>query len=296
MSLNSSLQTLGQLMATNLQSKGVTANASDGLTTLANKILQVGPTPIGYNLELTSDKNTLSFYDHEYCVLTATLLDSNGNGVSGEEIVFKANGGLLNTVITGDNGVATVSYNSQGVGDVTITAECMNLVQTYSLEDCNYYNTAEVTQSSTNGSTIYDNNLSQSLPSKCEISFDLYSDNSKDNGEHRFFLLPKSQYSSGTTQPTNAIYVDALKTKMNIGKRESSTVGLYINLPYGSGSYRNFKIIKDGTDLTFYIDDNLIGTSTISWIGNHSDYCLSMMRWSTSGTSKIKNVKFKPLS
>ena len=107
MSLNSSLQTLGQLMATNLQSKGVTANASDGLTTLANKILQVGPTPIGYNLELTSDKNILSFYDHEYCVLTATLLDSNGNGVSGEEIVFKANGGLLNTVTS--NSFATLS-------------------------------------------------------------------------------------------------------------------------------------------------------------------------------------------
>ena len=253
-------------------------------------------TPVVSKILLTADKQVLSNYDNESCTLTATLLDSNGNGVSGEEIVFKANGGLLGTVITGDNGVATVSYNSQGVGDVTITAECMNLVQTYSLEDCNYYNTAEVTRSSTNGSTIYDNNLSQSLPSKCEISFDLYSDNSKDDGEHRFFLLPKSQYSSGTTQPTNAIYVDALKTKMNIGKRESSTVGLYTNLAYGSGSYRNFKIIKDGTDLTFYIDDNLIGTSTISWIGNHSDYCLSMMRWTTRGTSKIKNVKFKPLS
>lgn len=167
--------------------------------------------------------------------------------------------------------------------------------KTYDIQDCSYYNPAEVTRSSTNGSTIYDNSLSQALPSKCEISFDLYSDNSTDSGEHRFFLLPKSQYSSGTTQPTNAIYVDALKTKMNIGKRESSTAGLYPDLAYGSGSYRNFKIIKDGTDLTFYIGDNLIGTSTISWIGNHSDYCLSMMRWSTSGTSKIKNVKFKPL-
>ena len=165
----------------------------------------------------------------------------------------------------------------------------------YAIQDCSYYNTAEVTRSSTNGSTIYDNSLSQALPSKCEISFDLYSDNSSDSGEHRFFLLPKSQYSSSTTQPTNAIYVDALKTKINIGKRESSTVALYPNLAYGSGVYRNFKIIKDENDLTFYIDGDLIGTSNISWIGNHSDYCLSMMRWSTSGTSKIKNVKFKPL-
>ena len=248
------------------------------------------------SLVLQADKSILSHYDNDNCTLTATLYDNNNAPMGGLGVVFKNGDIVLATITTNNNGVATYTYNSQGVGDVTITAECMNLVQTYSIEDCNYYNTAEVTRSSTNGSTIYDNNLSQSLPSKCEISFDLYSDNSKDNGEHRFFLLPKSQYSSGTTQPTNAIYVDALKTKMNIGKRESSTVGLYINLPYGSGSYRNFKIIKDGTDLTFYIDDNLIGTSTISWIGNHSDYCLSMMRWSTSGTSKIKNVKFKPLS
>ena len=248
------------------------------------------------SLVLQADKSILSHYDNDNCTLTATLYDNNNTPMEGLGVVFKTGDIVLATITTNNNGVATYTYNSQGVRDVTITAECRNLVQTYSIEDCNYYNTAEVTRSSTNGSTIYDNNLSQSLPSKCEISFDLYSDNSKDDGEHRFFLLPKSQYSSGTTQPTNAIYVDALKTKMNIGKRESSTVGLYINLPYGSGSYRNFKIIKDGTDLTFYIDDNLIGTSTISWIGNHSDYCLSMMRWSTRGTSKIKNVKFKPLS
>ena len=247
------------------------------------------------SLVLQADKSILSHYDNDNCTLTATLYDNNNTPMEGLSVVFKNGDIVLDTITTDSGGVATYTYNSQGVGDVTITAECMNLVQTYSIEDCNYYNTAEVTRSSTYGSTIYDNNLSQSLPSKCEISFDLYSDSSSDSGEHRFFLLPKSQYNSATTQPTNAIYVDAYKTKMNIGKRESSTIGLYTNLAYMSGSYRNFKIIKDGTDLTFYIDDNLIGTSTISWIGNHSDYCLSMMRWATGGTSKIKNVKFKPL-
>ena len=39
--LNGSLMELGEKMATNLTAKGVTANASDGLTTLANKILNV---------------------------------------------------------------------------------------------------------------------------------------------------------------------------------------------------------------------------------------------------------------
>lgn len=39
--LNGSLTELGEKMATNLTTKGVTANASDGLTTLAGKILSI---------------------------------------------------------------------------------------------------------------------------------------------------------------------------------------------------------------------------------------------------------------
>lgn len=39
--LNGSLTELGEKMATNLATKGVTANASDGLTTLAGKILSI---------------------------------------------------------------------------------------------------------------------------------------------------------------------------------------------------------------------------------------------------------------
>ena len=41
MSLMSELEDLGELMATNITSKGVSASASDGLTTLAGKILQI---------------------------------------------------------------------------------------------------------------------------------------------------------------------------------------------------------------------------------------------------------------
>ena len=41
MSLMSELETLGQTMATNITAKGVSASASDGLTTLAGKILQI---------------------------------------------------------------------------------------------------------------------------------------------------------------------------------------------------------------------------------------------------------------
>ena len=44
--LNGALSQLGETMATNIAAKGVSASASDGLTTLAGKILQIsGDTP-----------------------------------------------------------------------------------------------------------------------------------------------------------------------------------------------------------------------------------------------------------
>ena len=41
------------------------------------------------SLVLEADKSILSYYDNDNCVLTATLVNSNGNGVSGEDIVFR---------------------------------------------------------------------------------------------------------------------------------------------------------------------------------------------------------------
>ena len=48
---------------------------------------------------------------------------------------------FIETITTDSNGVATYTYNSQGVGDVTITAKCMNLQETYDVEDCYFYDT-----------------------------------------------------------------------------------------------------------------------------------------------------------
>ena len=70
------------------------------------------------------------------CVLTATL---TGDDVANKPVVFKNESTVLRTVNTNSNGVATYTYNSEGVGDVTFTIECMNLQETYSIEDCLYY-------------------------------------------------------------------------------------------------------------------------------------------------------------
>lgn len=162
-------------------------------------------------------------------------------------------------------------------------------------EEIIYENSTEVTKTNKSSSTIYDNNMSIQLPTNAEITFDIYSTNSTSGSEHRFFLLPKSQYSSGTTQPTEALFIDLLSSsKAQIGKRESNSTYHFVqNISATSSTYHTVKIVKTGTSIAFYLDNTLLTTQTVSWIDNHSDYCLSMMRWSASGTSSIKNVIIK---
>ena len=297
MSLNSSLQTLGQLMATNLQSKGVTANASDGLTTLANKILQVGPTPIGPNLELTSDKNILSFYDSEHCVLTATLLDSNGNGVSGEEIVFKANGGLLGTVITGDNGVVQYTYQSTGVGDVTITAEGMNLTKTLSIEDCIIANVNASYTGTSTSDTVYSlgyDEIADLSNVDFEFSFKFHQTNYGCDvclGASSEFTVspPKSNYRIfiGNSGGGNTRYGYRTQSTDNEGGSTSGEVSL--------NTTHNMKIVKEGTLFKYYLNDRLLGSKTISvfW-DNYHMFGVHTVQWNR-GTTTISDLKIKQI-
>lgn len=85
------------------------------------------------SLSVSANKDILSYADEDECVLTATL---SGGSVANRPVVFKKGNTVLDTVITDSNGVATYTYDSQGVGDVTITVECMNLQETYAVEDC----------------------------------------------------------------------------------------------------------------------------------------------------------------
>ena len=297
MSLNSSLQTLGQLMATNLQSKGVTANASDGLTTLANKILQVESTPIGDNLKLTSDKNILSFYDSEYCVLTATLLDSNGNGVSGEEIVFKANGGLLGTVITNDNGVAQYTYQSTGVGDVTITAEGMNLTKTLSIEDCILANV----NASYAGTSLSDKVYS--------LGYDEIADLSSIDFEFSFkfhqtrygcdvCLGASSEFSVSPIKSNYRIFIgNSGKGNTRYGYRTMSTdnEGGSTSGEVSLNTTHNMKIVKKDTRFEYYLNDILLSSRMVpDFWANYHMFGVHTVQWNR-GTTTISDLKIKQI-
>lgn len=296
MSLNSSLQILGQLMATNLQSKGVTANASDGLTTLANKILQVESTPIGPNLKLTSDKNILSFYDNESCTLTATLLDNNSNRVSGEEIVFKANGGVLGTVITNGNGVAEYTYQSTGVGDVTITAEGMALQGTCSIEDCIIANVNASYTGTSTSDTVYSlgyDEIADLSGIDFEFSFKFhqtgYGCDVCLGASSEFSVSPiKSNYRIfiGNSSNGNTRYGYRTTSTFNTGGSTSGEVSL--------NTTHNMKIVKEGTHFKYYLNDRLLGSKIPGFWTDYHMFGVHTVQWNR-GTTTISDLKIKKI-
>ena len=95
------------------------------------------------SISVTADKSVLSYSDSDECSLTATVLDSSDNPLSGQTVTMKAYQGssLLETltVIDNNDGTYTATYDSGGVGDISIVAECSNLQDTYSIEDVYWY-------------------------------------------------------------------------------------------------------------------------------------------------------------
>ena len=118
------IQALGNKMVSNLESMGVSANFNDGGMTLADKILEIQHFDNG--LKLYADKNIGKIGD-EINLYALVLKDNIAQ--SGKTILFK---GLVNSTgtttdysvygVTGNNGIANVTYTCSGVGDKNIQA------------------------------------------------------------------------------------------------------------------------------------------------------------------------------
>ena len=122
--LNGALTELGENMADNLVTKGVTdATASDGLTTLSNKILQI---PTGSGITLDTDitltaPSTVAVGDNvtitasmnvSYDDTSSANIDLSGI-LSNAPVIFKEGSTVLGTDYSDSNGEAT--YQIQGI-------------------------------------------------------------------------------------------------------------------------------------------------------------------------------------
>ena len=144
--LNGALEQLGITMADNLVTMGVSdADPSDGLTTLAGKILEIAPvpptpTPASLDLSLTAGKQILSYVDrasgNEYATLSALVLDENDDPLPGVSVSIYKDNVLWYTAETGAGGTISKTYDSEGVGDVSFHAVCGSFVtERYDIQD-----------------------------------------------------------------------------------------------------------------------------------------------------------------
>ena len=254
-------------------------------------------TPVVSKILLTTDKSVLSHYDNESCTLTAILLDSNGNGVSGEEIIFKANGGVLGTVITGDNGVAQFTYQSTGVGDVTITVECMALQETCSIEDCIIANVNASYTGTSTSDTVYSlgyDEIADLSNVDFEFSFKFHQTNYGCDvclgASSEFTVSPiKSNYRIfiGNSGNGNTRYGYRTISTVNAGGSTSGEVSL--------NTTHNMKIVKEGTLFKYYLNDRLLGSNTITgfWANYHM-FGVHTVQWNR-GTTTISDLKIKQI-
>ena len=120
--LNGALQELGETMAANLTQQGVTSSASEGLTTLAGKILDI-QTGGGscYKIEFSEDSYTAVGG-------SATLeiyLQENYQPKSGATVTVVGSDSSLYSGITNSSGIATVTVTVNS--DTTFTASYSNV-------------------------------------------------------------------------------------------------------------------------------------------------------------------------
>ena len=254
-------------------------------------------TPVVSKILLTTDKSVLSHYDNESCTLTAILLDSNGNGVSGEEIIFKANGGVLGTVITGDNGVAQFTYQSTGVGDVTISVECMALQETCSIEDCIIANVNASYTGTSTSDTVYSlgyDEIADLSNVDFEFSFKFHQTSYGCDvclgASSEFTVSPiKSNYRIfiGNSGNGNTRYGYRTTSTINAGGSTSGEVSL--------NTTHNMKIVKEGTLFKYYLNDRLLGSKimTVFW-DNYHMFGVHTVQWNR-GTTTISDLKIKQI-
>lgn len=244
------------------------------------------------SLVLQADKSILSSYDNDNCTLTATLYDNDNTPMEGLGVVFKNGDIVLATITTNSSGVAEYTYNSQGVGDVTITAECMNLVQTYTLEDCNYYSetgTTLIQNDSTDTAYPCDIPYHHEGTGKYMVEFDFTM-----RTQFRFYYLSTEVTSKGDKQEYGYGFSRDASGKFVISTRTTTTSNSTYTTGLANGEERRIKMIIDGTTVSFYDNGNLIRTQTNDWLITNPPAYFSWTTWGT-GTVTVKNIKVKQI-
>ena len=322
--LNGALQELGETMAANLTQQGVTSSASEGLTTLAGKILDI-QTGGGscYKIEFSEDSYTAVGG-------SATLeiyLQENYQPKSGATVTVTGSDSSLYTGLTNSNGIAEVTVTGVS-GTVTFTgsysnvsAQCTVTGQTYLFYDScasdntsQYTNFYEIWDSTTvNASLSFDTDhyvLTNSKSSYATVCLPVTA------GLDDWVLTAKIRAVSSSSDKGGGVAIAQDKEK-GVGlfqPNSKTTKHLILYNPNMTGGYvasnvavsnlttndyNTYELTKDGTSLTFKIY-NASGTQVFSKVVTiqNSSYLTSAypsISIAKSNSVYVKEIKLESL-
>lgn len=277
----------------------IVTKAGDGASLFVNGI-QIG-SDFSYNFSvedgIVSWKVSSSSYSYDCSGYDLSVIKSTIN------LNINDYGGHYRTD-TDNNGVATCTYSSQGVGDVTITAECMNLTETYSIEDIYLFRSQEYSHTleagGNNLNKLMDETTSLDLPEKFELTFEYKSTGATSSAEHRVYFMPRSLFVANT-QPSTAMMVGniACGNSAHVGVRRDGSKTKNSSQSFSCNTFHTFKITRPyvqsySTGVFFYYEESYIDYWSLPLAYNYHDWCLCFHMWN-AGTVTIRNIKLKAL-
>lgn len=299
--LNGSLQELGETMASNLTTMGVTSSASEGLTTLANKILDI-PVTEQLNISLTSNKNLISQAHSETATLTVTVTDSQGQPVENKEVTILKNGVYYTSTTTNSQGIATITYNSQATGDIQFIANINdNISNSVSVEDCFYFNDGtinDIVHPSGTSVTIENGAIKITKSTSGEHKFYYPTLRKFNNNDNIEISIESAREDEIADQPLTFSYNSSLSAssqgyiayyERNNTWSGNITMNFSVSATLTKGDI--IKLVKTGTTHRLYQNDTLIVTQTRSWgsdcyIGGYTNQ---------NRIQRLKNIKIKAI-
>lgn len=248
------------------------------------------PTPTPASMSVTATKDVLSKHHSDTSTLTATVLDANNNACVGETVTFKNGSTVLGTDTTDSNGEAEYTYTATGGGNITISIECASLTETYNLEDIFLAILEE--HSNTGSWSSVETNIG-TLPSQFELTAELYTTGVSQGAEQRLFLCPSSTW-NGSSQPSQGIWIGFNRpNNVEYGYRNNGSNWFIYQIANMNNNYHTFKVVRNNSSYSFYIDNTLMATKSYGNMSNYSSFTLCWINWASGTTFKFKNFKLK---
>lgn len=297
-SLNTALETLGENMADNLTAQGVTASASDGLTTLSGKILDIQTGGGGGTIELTSNKSSISLFDSETATITATY--SEGAGAT---LKLYINDAEIGTMTDAGSGNYTYTYTAIGNGYLEIYVEVENITS----------NTIYINDYLKIGFDANDTwhqihaNHTMTVSDGVATGYNELMDYSWDNTKNWEFTC---KYKADSSLANGLIFADATNTTnydyntftilqqqnrsiLSVTGHTTNALWIGVDTNIYAREYVDIMIKNINGALFFYL--NGVHWKSYENISGITDICVGMYSWQ-SGTGSFKDMKVKYLT